>query len=320
MFKRNSYVFMDQAQDGSQGGAGGGAAGAGAQGAAGAAGAGQAGADGAAGSAGAAPGSALAAGQSQAGSGAGASGGAGAGPNDWIPEKYRVTKADGAIDIEASARKVADAHRHLEQRLGAGDVPPKSPEEYELKGLPDQIKIEDIKADPEMQSFLKSAHGKGLTNDQVSFVLNEYLQRAPKLVENGQKLTAEETTQALRQVWKDESGYQQNMGHAYRAASAIADKASIPFVELEKSGLGDHPLFIRLMASIGPELSEDALPSGANAMSAADWDAQVASLRANPAYNDPKHPEHKQVMAKMEQLYQKRHGTKPQKLFSGVGN
>lgn len=305
MFRRN-HVFMDQANDGAQGGAAGGAAGAGAQGAA--------GADGAA------SGSALAVGQAAAGSGKGTASGAAAGPNDWIPEKYRVAKADGQIDIEASARKVADAHRHLEQRLGAGDVPPKSAEEYELKGLPETIKIEDIKADPEMQSFLKSAHGKGLTNEQVSFVLNEYLQRAPKLVENGQKLTVEETTAALKQAWKTDADYTANMGHAYRAASAISEKAGVTFADLEKSGLGNHPLFIRLMASIGPELAEDSMPSGGQPMGSGDFDSQVAELRANPAYSDVKHPQHKQFMDKMSALYTKRYGTKSQKLFSGVGN
>ena len=313
---RNKHVFMAQAGDDTAGGA----AGAGARGAAGAAGSGKAGEDGAAGGTGAASGSALAAGQAAAGSGAGASGGAAAGPNDWIPEKYRVIKADGQLDIEASARKVADAHRHLEQRLGAGDVPPKTPEEYDLKGLPETIKIEDIKADPEMQSFLKSAHGKGLTNEQVSFVLNEYLQRAPKLVEGSRKLTVEEATKELRAHWKDEASYQQNMGHAFRASNAIAQKAGVSFAELEQSGLGDHPLFIRLMASIGPELAEDAIPGGASAISPADWDAEVAAIRANPAYADPRHPEHKTLMAKMEKLYQQRYGTKPQRLFSGVGH
>jgi hypothetical protein len=317
---RRKYVFMAQATDGSQGGAAGDASGAGAAGAAGAAGSGQGSADGSASGAGASSGSALATGQAAAGSGQGAASGAAAGPNDWIPEKYRVAKADGQIDIEASARKVADAHRHLEQRLGSGDIPPKTPEEYDIKGLPETVKIEDIKADPEMQSFLKSAHGKGLTNDQVSFVLNEYLARAPKLVENGQKLTAEDTTKALREVWKDESGYQQNMGHAFKAASAIADKAGVTFADLEKSGLGDHPLFIRLMASIGPEMSDDTIPSGANAMISSDWDDQVAELRANPAYTDQKHPQHKQIMDKMQALYTRRYGTKKQTLFSGVGN
>lgn len=317
---RRKYVFMDQATDGGQGSAGGGAADAGAQGAAGAAGAGQAGADGAASGAAAASGSALAAGQAAAGSGQGAASGAGAGPNDWIPEKYRVTKADGALDIEASARKVADAHRHLEQRLGAGDVPPKSADEYELKGLPEAFNIEEMKSDPEMKSFLKSAHSKGLTNEQVNFVLNEYLQLAPKLIENDLNRTAEEATRALRDVWKNEADYGQNMGHAFRAANAIAGKAGVSFEELEKSGLGNNPLFIRLMASIGPELAEDTMPSGGQAMGAADFDAQVAELRANPAYADAKHPQHKQVMQKMEALYTKRYGTKMQKLFSGVGN
>lgn len=320
MLTRNRHVFMDQATDGSQGGAGGGAAGAGAQGAAGAAGAGQAGADGAAGSAGAAPGSALAAGQAAAGSGQGAASGAAAGPNDWIPEKYRVAKADGSIDIEASARKVADAHRHLEQRLGAGDVPPKSADEYDLKGLPETIKIEDIKSDPEMQGFLKAAHGKGLTNDQVSFVLNEYMQRAPKLIDAGQQLTADKTTRALKDVWKNETDFGQNMGHAFKAASAIADKAGVSFEELEKSGLGNHPLFIRLMATIGPELSEDAIPSSSGSVNSADWDAQIAALKTHPGFADAKHPEHKILMAKKDELYRKRYGTKPQRLFAGVGN
>lgn len=171
-----------------------------------------------------------------------------------------------------------------------------------------------------MQRFLKSAHGKGLTNDQVSFVLNEYLQRAPKLVENGQKLTAEETTAALKATWKTDADYTANMGHAYRAASAISEKAGVTFEELEKSGLGNHPIFIRLMASIGPELAEDSMPSGGQSMGSADFDGQVAELRANPAYSDPKHPQHKQVMDKMQALYTKRYGTKSQKLFSGVGN
>lgn len=295
------HVFMDQATDGTQGGG--------------------AGAEPAAAAPAAAPataGSALATGQASVPASPAAPA---AGPNDWIPEKHRVSKADGSIDFEASARKVADAYQHLEQRLGTGDIPPKTPEEYDIKGLPEAIKIDDLKADPEMKGFLKAAHAKGLTNDQVSFVLNEYMTRAPNLVDSGQKLTADETTQALRDVWKNESEFGQNMGHAYRAASAIAGKVGISFEQLEQSGLGNHPVFIRLMAALGPEMNEDSVTSGgAGSVSAGDFDAQVSSIRANPAFNDAKHPEHKTLMARMDQLYAKRFGTKPQKLFSGVGH
>lgn len=254
--------------------------------------------------------SALTAGQTDAGSDS---------PNGWLPEKYRVNR-DGALDIEASARKIAEAHRHLEQRLGSGDIPPKTSEDYDLTGLPDTIKIEDLKGDPEMQSFLKSAHGKGLTNDQVSFVINEYMQRAPKLVESGINLTTEEVTQTLKGVWASDADYGQNISHAYNAASTIANKAGISFEELERSGLGNHPVFIRLMASIGPELAEDVPPNSVQGVTSGDFDAQAASIRANPAYSDIRHPEHKQVMQRMEALYTRRHGTKPQRLFSGVGH
>src|SRR5690606_31149911 len=38
-------------------------------------------------------------------------------PAEYIPEKYRVQKEDGTLDLEASSRKLAEAHGHLEKRL-----------------------------------------------------------------------------------------------------------------------------------------------------------------------------------------------------------
>jgi hypothetical protein len=38
-----------------------------------------------------------------------------------IPEKYRVLGGDGTLDLEASARKQADAYKQLEAKLGSGD-------------------------------------------------------------------------------------------------------------------------------------------------------------------------------------------------------
>ena len=55
------------------------------------------------------------------------------GDDSWLPEKHRVLDAEGKLDEAASARKLADAYRHLEGKLGSGDVPPKSAEEYTLQ-------------------------------------------------------------------------------------------------------------------------------------------------------------------------------------------
>ncbi|MGY5427887.1 hypothetical protein ACWQ3V_26735, partial [Enterobacter cloacae] len=46
------------------------------------------------------------------------------GASDWLPEKYRVMGEDGKLNIEGSARKLADAHTSLEKRLGSVGTPP----------------------------------------------------------------------------------------------------------------------------------------------------------------------------------------------------
>src|SRR5690606_40919240 len=94
---------------------------------------------------------------------------------DYIPEKLRVMKEDGSLDQEASSRKVAEAYKHLETRFGSGDVPPKTPEEYavKLEGV-EGFNWDEFKVDEGTQSFLKGAHAKGLTNDQVQYVIGEY--------------------------------------------------------------------------------------------------------------------------------------------------
>jgi hypothetical protein len=72
----------------------------------------------------------------------------GGGPASWLPEKYRVMGADGkALDVEASAKKVAAAHGELEKRLGQVGAPPAKPEEY--------------KTDAALEELKKAARGQG---------------------------------------------------------------------------------------------------------------------------------------------------------------
>ncbi len=310
---RNKHVFMAEAGDGTAGGSGGGAAGAGDAGAGAAAGAGQGGANGAAGGAGAAPGSVLATGKDAGAGGQGASGGAAAGPNDWIPEKYRVSKADGALDIEASARKVAEAHRHLEQKLGSGDVPPKTAEEYAPKVELDGFNWDEFKADPEMQGFLKSAHSKGITNDQLSFVLAEYLQRAPSLVQGAKQLDDKAATAELRQEWKTDTEFKQNVGLAFKAFSAFASEADRARID----EIGNNPVALRLLANIGKEMQEDSPVSGAS-LPEGDFNTRVAELRSELEKLPQSDPRRKQVKAELDGLYSRRYGSKAQRLGGGA--
>lgn len=146
------------------------------------------------------------------------------GADDWLPEKYRVMGDDGKLNVEGSARKLADAYSHLEKRMGSGDTPPKTADEYAPKVEVEGFKWDEFKADPRMQSFMKSAHAKGITNDQMGFILGEYAQLAPELVNGAAELDSEAAATQLREVWKTDAEFKKNVGFAFRAFNSLADE------------------------------------------------------------------------------------------------
>ena len=89
-----------------------------------------------------------------------------------IPDKFKITRADGTIDHEATLQKALGSVVHLERRLGSGDIPPENETGYKLDyaAFPEGVKIS-----PEGEkAFLKSMHSAGLTNKQVQAVVNKY--------------------------------------------------------------------------------------------------------------------------------------------------
>ncbi|WP_124094481.1 hypothetical protein [Burkholderia gladioli] len=134
-----------------------------------------AGADGAAGgdtAAGGAAGSALAAGA------------AGAAPTfDWLPEKYRVNAADGALDLSASAQKLAGGYGELAKRMGDGGAPPATAAEYTVT-VPDALKekVGDLSKDELFTKFRDDMHGLGLSQKQFDGIMGRYLELVPALV------------------------------------------------------------------------------------------------------------------------------------------
>lgn len=231
--------------------------------------------------------------------------------DDFIPEKFRVMDAEGKLDLAASARKVTDSYTELEKRKGGADLPPKTPEEYAPEGLPEGVNMDELKADPLYAGFLKGAHAQGLTNKQVSYVLNEYLARAPQLAQGAQALDVQAATTQLREVWKDEATFTGNLKAAYGVASVLANKAGIEMAAIEGSPIANDPTFVRLMAALAPEFAEDLPVHGDSGASAKAFDTELAEIRASEGYNDANHPMHKTLMQRKQALYDKRYGNKP---------
>jgi len=276
----------------------------------------EAGADGAAGGAGGAggaPAGGAPAGSADAGAGApgsllatgAAAAGDGAPTTDFIPEKLRVMKEDGSIDMDASSRKLAEAYGSLEKRFGSGDAPPKDASEYKIT-VPDALKDAfDPATDEGMKGFLAGAHAAGLNQAQVDFVMGKYFEMAPQLAAGAVLHDAATATAELQKTWATESDFKRNVRNAYVGTTAAAQKAGLDVNEIMSGPLGNNPQFLRLMAALGPEFQED--PGAGGQSMATQEDINV--LLVSEAYTNPRHVDHAKVSAKIKQYFERKHGT-----------
>ena len=219
-------------------------------------------------------------------------------PNEWIPEKFRVVNGD-ALDVEASARKLAESYAGLEKRVGSGDLPPKTADDYAIT-VPEQFK-EVWTEDDRFKAFRTDALGAGLTQKQFDFVVGKYFDTVPDLVKGGQQVTAEQASEELRTVWKTDGEFKSGVSDAFKAFTAFAS----PEDQARIDEIGNNPVALRVLAKIGKELGEAGGIQHASEATGAD-DIQ-AMLKSEP-YLNPKHPDHKATSAKVQAFYQKKYG------------
>lgn len=235
---------------------------------------------------------------------------AGANTTDYIPEKYRTNKEDGTLDLEASSRKVAEAYKHLETRLGSGDVPPKTADEYtvKLEGV-EGFDWDEFKADEGTQSFLKGAHAKGLNNDQVQYVIGEYLKAAPGLIGGAATLDRDECIATLKEAWGGEQAMAGNIRASYLAVEAFASEPGKPGnLEVLMNKYGKDPDFIAFAANIGKELKEDRAINGGAQVSEADFAVKTAELRQQLQVLPAHDPKRAGIQAQLDDMYNKKFG------------
>jgi hypothetical protein len=250
-----------------------------------------------------AAGSALSAGKGAEGAG-GDGGAAGAAPGlDAIPEKFRVKGANGEVDPLASAAKVAEAYAALEKRLGGGGgARPKTPADYKLPELPEALKGAELEGEL-TDAFREKAHKAGLSQEQFEFVMGQYFDLAPQLVNGGQAVSAEETIAALKSTWGKD--YQTNAANAWRGLTQVAQAAGLTVAEVEAE-LGNNAAFNRIMAAVGAQMREDtSVNTGGSGAGAAGGMSEAAALQASEAFRNPRHPEHKVTVEKWNRIVTK---------------
>jgi len=240
-----------------------------------------------------------------AGAAAAAAAPAGEQTPDFIPEKLRVMKEDGTLDVEASSRKLADAYGNLEKRFGSGEAPPKEASEYKVT-VPDGLKEAfDPATDAGMKGFLEGAHAAGLNQAQVDFVMGKYFEMAPTLAAGAVLQDAATATAELKKTWATDADFTRNVKNAYVGTTAAAQKAGLNVDEIMNGPLGNNTQFLRLMAALGPEFQED---PGAGGQSMTTQD-DIQTLLLSEAYTNQRHVDHAKVSAQVKRYFERKHGT-----------
>jgi len=138
-------------------------------------------------------------------------------------------------------------------------------EAYGIPGDPEGYKVERPNWDQEKlgpypedleKSFLKFAHDRNFSPDQVQAAYSWYIDNVMDSAEGIQRTSEErkaEAVKALQDTWGDE--YEANADIAMRAVWFFADEETVNW--LDNSGFGDNPNIIKLFYHVGTQLLND---------------------------------------------------------------
>src|SRR3546814_10560078 len=106
------------------------------------------------------------------------------------------------------------------------------PEDYKLEAPKDAegkpiegVDFESFTKDPLFQSFQKAAHAKGMTNEQLQFVTERYIELAPQLFSADKSLSADEAKAELGKLLADDPAMKSNPASVLRAIKGFGRQA-----------------------------------------------------------------------------------------------
>lgn len=220
----------------------------------------------------------------------------------FIPEKYHVKKEDGSIDLEASSKKLAEAHGHLEKKLGSNEPPPATAADYTFTP-PDELKDVFTADDPLLKGFIEDAHKLGFSQKQMDAAMTHLFKFVPGLVAGNAAVSQEEARAELLQDWGDEATMNKNLGLANKAFTAYVDAKDAEAID---KLAGNNPALLRMLAKIGKELGEDHPVNTSQTVTETE-EQQIKQLMASEAYINPRHPDHASISSKVKTFFDKKY-------------
>lgn len=227
-----------------------------------------------------------------------------------------------------SLNDLIKSHIHLSTLVGRNKVPipgdnakpedwdlvynslgrPKDPDGYKLPQV--QLPEGFPEISPQRQAeFKKVAHELGLLPGQVSKLYEWYVKGGVgefTQAKEQRDLELGKAEVALRREWG--KAYEQNIVQARRVLEKFGDDNIKALIE---EGMGNNPHFIKFLANVGKQMSEDGIkgvPTRAT-MTPEEAQRKVAEIQGNPAhpYWKREHPEHVYALEMMKDLMEAAH-------------
>ena len=174
---------------------------------------------------------------------------------------------------------------------------PESIEDYEINV--DGFDFDEFKAIDENKEFLERARTAGLDSNALGFLLGEYNQLIPNLMQANAALDNEACVTAMTEAWGGDTD--QNFGFAKAAATNAIQNGILTAEEVNSPEFGNNPLVLKMAAYFGQQLGEDTPPP--NTQQTAP--STLQELIKSEAYLNDKHPDHARAYAQAEKLYAK---------------
>lgn len=159
----------------------------------------------------------------------------------------------------------------------------------------------EFKAIPENQEFLERARDAGIDSKTLNFIMGEYNQFIPQLLQGNAALDTEACVTAMKEVWQGDTD--QNFVFAQTAAQHAIQNGILTAEEVNSPEFGNNPLILKMAAYFGKQLQEDRPPSNTQQSGGED----IQSLMQSEAYLNESHADHKRVFAKVQSYYQKQY-------------
>jgi hypothetical protein len=159
--------------------------------------------------------------------------------------------------------------------------------------------FDEFKSFDENKEFLERARAAGFDNEKLGFLIGEYSQLLPKIMEANASMDNEACISAMKETWGENTDT--NFKFAQAAANNAIQNGILTPEEINSPQFGNNPLVLKMAAYFGQQLGEDLPPSNTQQSGSAD----VSDLIASEAYMNDRHPDHKRVYAQVEKHFQR---------------